>query len=212
MVVELTDESFYLIVGKDKYVLVEFYTKWCKYCKNLSPIYDSLYDYYTTNYPNIIIARIEADGNPFVKQKYKVTSYPFFALFERDSYFIKDFYKGSKTYDDIKKWLDSYVGTPSTDVGVAFDDDKIAETDVRMLNQFDDDIVFVKNEIERLKKGFNEVEISIMELRKANEFVLPSNFTIFSYVGGFFIMLALCITVKKLFAKKIKEIEVHDKV
>ena len=39
---ELTDDNYDDIIGHKKYALVEFYTKWCRFCKMLSPEYDEI--------------------------------------------------------------------------------------------------------------------------------------------------------------------------
>ena len=46
MVVELTSGNFDEIVGKEKYVVVKFYTKWCRYCRIMAPEYEKLYEDY----------------------------------------------------------------------------------------------------------------------------------------------------------------------
>ena len=42
--IDLTTTNIYKYIGKDKYVIVEFFTKWCFYCKLLFPEYEKIYN------------------------------------------------------------------------------------------------------------------------------------------------------------------------
>jgi len=79
--VELTNDNFFDYVGKDKYVIVKFFTKWCHYCKKMSPQYEKLHDYYQNKREDLIIARVECSENEYLALQYKIPSYPTVAMF-----------------------------------------------------------------------------------------------------------------------------------
>lgn len=104
-VVELTDANFHDIVGKDKYVFVEFFTKWCRYCKMSAPEYEKLYEYNKEKRKDLIIARLEGGANQKEIFEYGVFSFPLLALFQPESTKIKNIYQGQRTMQTMDKWL-----------------------------------------------------------------------------------------------------------
>ena len=40
----LNETNFYDIIGHEKYVVVKFFTKWCIYCKYMSPEYEKFFE------------------------------------------------------------------------------------------------------------------------------------------------------------------------
>ena len=104
-VVELTDGNFNDVVGKDKYVFVEFFTKWCRYCKMLAPEYEKLYEYNKEKRKDLIIARLEGGSNQKSIFEYGVFSFPLLALFHPGSKKIKNIYQGQRTMQTMDKWL-----------------------------------------------------------------------------------------------------------
>jgi hypothetical protein len=155
---------------------------------------------------------LEVEANEFVKERYKVMSYPLIAWFEKDNFEIRAIYKGNRTFNDMKKWMDDFMSEET--VSKSLDEDKIDTEMVVVKNDVnsDNDVEHIKDEIEKLKKGFYEIEVSLMDMRKNSEFKMPTNFTIFSFLGGVLVLVAFGVTVKKILGRKLKEIDVHDKV
>lgn len=111
--IELTTKNFYDHIGKDKYVLVEFYTPWCKFCKQLSPIYDELVELMAKTRPDISIARIEAEKNADINIKIGVYSFPQLVLFspyEKEVYLV--FHDHGRTVATLSNWLNEYCASP----------------------------------------------------------------------------------------------------
>lgn len=82
-VLELTSDNFDQFVGKQKYLVVKFYTKWCYYCKQMAPEFEKLYDHYkeTAKRDDLEIARIEASENDDISLRYGIFSFPRVILF-----------------------------------------------------------------------------------------------------------------------------------
>jgi len=104
---ELTSTNFRDIVGKDQYVLVKFYTKWCKYCKILAPIYDDVVDHLKTKgmSERVLIARIEANSNQEISMMYGVYSFPTIVLFGTHDVRPKAVYEGERSVKGFWFWL-----------------------------------------------------------------------------------------------------------
>ena len=103
--IELNDYNFDDYVGKDNYVIVEFYTKWCQFCKFLAPEYNKLADDYKDKRKDIIISRIEGEQNDFTLQRYGIFRFPIIALFKPKSKHIYTIYQREKTFDEMNKWI-----------------------------------------------------------------------------------------------------------
>jgi thiol-disulfide isomerase/thioredoxin len=82
-VLEVTTDNFDQHIGKQKYVLLKFYTKWCFYCKQMAPEYEKVFDYYTETVKrnDLVIARIEASDNDDIALRYGIFSFPRVVLF-----------------------------------------------------------------------------------------------------------------------------------
>ena len=102
---DITDDNYDDIVGQKKYVLVEFYTKWCRFCQLLSPEYDRLVDILKETRKDVIIGRLEADMNDITRTKYGINQFPILALFMPNSKRIVGVYQGNRQAVDIANWI-----------------------------------------------------------------------------------------------------------
>ena len=102
---DITDDNYDDIVGQKKYVLVKFYTKWCRFCQLLSPEYDKLVEIFNKTRKDVIIGRLEAEGNDITATKYGINQFPIVALFFPGSQRIVDVYQGMRRSDHMANWL-----------------------------------------------------------------------------------------------------------
>jgi len=105
----LTNENFDDIVGKNKYVIVEFFTTWCKYCREMFPEYEKLFNYYNNNNTkrnDIIIARVDANKADVIALKYGIYQFPLIVMFYPKNKKIMDVFQGKRIFDFMKMWIE----------------------------------------------------------------------------------------------------------
>ena len=74
----LTKDNFDSVTAKGK-VLIDFYTDWCGYCKILSPVLEEL----STKYAgSVTVAKVDADTEREIADRYDIKSYPTILLLE----------------------------------------------------------------------------------------------------------------------------------
>ena len=103
--VELNNYNFDDYVGKENCVIVEFYTKWCHFCKFLSPEFEKVVEEYKDKRKEIVIARLEGQSNDFTLQRYGIFRFPVIALFKPKSKHIYTIYQGDRSFNDLKNWI-----------------------------------------------------------------------------------------------------------
>lgn len=77
--------NFYNYVGSNNYVLLEFYSKWCQFCKILAPTIDQLVDELKDKRKDILIARLDGTINDIILSQYGIFRFPILALFKPNS-------------------------------------------------------------------------------------------------------------------------------
>ena len=101
----MTDENYDDYVGGKKYVIVKFYTKWCNFCRMLSPEYDKLVDKFNSSRKDIIIGRLEAGSNDIISNKYGINQFPIVAMFKPGSKKIFSVFQGIRQSDHMADWI-----------------------------------------------------------------------------------------------------------
>ena len=101
----LNEANFYDYVGKEKFVVVEFFTKWCIYCKMMNPEYEKFYELYLQKREDVLITKIECSINQKKCTDYGVFAFPFVGLFFPNNKKIKSVFKYRRELDDFDKWI-----------------------------------------------------------------------------------------------------------
>lgn len=161
MVLELTSDTFDYYVGSDKYALVEFYTKWCRYCKDLAPEYEKLYEHYKQHRQDVIISRIEGGANYAVLARYGIQSFPIIALFIPGDKRIKNVYQGPRTFERFNEWI-----TALCPVIPVKNNTKLDNNGTNSNNSSESEVEVMKQQIEKMKNEFNEINKVLSETKE----------------------------------------------
>ncbi|MBR1617755.1 thioredoxin family protein [bacterium] len=100
MLVELNDKNF-VDETKEGLKLVDFYTSWCKYCKNQNPILNELSD------KGFWIGKLDCDKNSQIAQKYDIVGFPSFILFKNGKVEVK--FSGFHSKGELLNKLISHI-------------------------------------------------------------------------------------------------------
>lgn len=208
MVVELNSNNFFDYVGKDKYVVVKFYTKWCKFCRLMAPEFEKLHDIYQEKRDDLVIARLEGNQNEDIIMKYNIFSFPMLILFRPAEKNIGSLFQGQRKADVMSGWLEENCPKIEKKKEEIIDENKI-NIDVVKNNQNDvtDEMEFIKREILSLRKKFEQLEGNIEAFSKnstfsSNKFTPPSFTQLFIFLGVLAIFVAAVITIKRLMKRK----------
>lgn len=161
MVLELTSDTFDNNVGSDKYALVEFYTKWCRYCKDLAPEYEKLYEHYKQHRQDVIISRIEGGANYAVLARYGIQSFPIIALFIPGDKRIKNVYQGPRTFERFNEWI-----TALCPVIPVKNNTKLDNNGTNSNNSSESEVEVMKQQIAKMKNEFNEINKVLSETKE----------------------------------------------
>lgn len=109
-VVDLDSSNFDSIaLDKTKDVLVEFYAPWCGHCKRLAPTYDLVGKAFK-NEPNCVVAKVDADSEKDLGEKYGVSGFPTLKFFPKDNKDGEE-YNGGRDEQDFIDFLNEKCKT-----------------------------------------------------------------------------------------------------
>ena len=158
-------------MGQKKYVLVKFYTKWCRFCQLLSPEYDKLVDILNETRKDIIIGRLEAEGNDITATKYGINQFPIVALFFPGSQRIVDVYQGMRRSDHMANWLNQACPKIEIEENDDINKDKKEKNENEESLEIDMDKINKKNELtekkEFIKAKFFELQKKLDEIEQS---------------------------------------------
>lgn len=80
MSVTVTDADFDdLVLRSQKLVMVDFWAQWCSPCVAIAPLIEILHAEYEGR---AVIAKLDIDQNPLIREKYKIQHFPSFLFFK----------------------------------------------------------------------------------------------------------------------------------
>lgn len=164
----MTDENYDDYVGGKKYVIVKFYTKWCNFCRLLSPEYDKLVDKFNSSRKDIIIGRLEAGSNDIISNKYGINQFPIVAMFKPGSKKIFSVFQGIRQSDHMADWINQ--NCPKIEIKEDNNNIKINNSNNNETLQINVDFISNKSQLtdkkEFIKQQFFEVKNKLDEIEK----------------------------------------------
>lgn len=75
--VDLNKDNFDEIVGKNDFVIVDFWAPWCGPCKNFAPIYEKI----SGNHEDVIFAKVNTEDEQELAGHFQIRSIPTLMIF-----------------------------------------------------------------------------------------------------------------------------------
>ena len=213
---ELNNDNFDEYIGHNNYVVVEFYTKWCKFCKLLAPEYDKLAEEYKNKRKDIIISRIEGQANDFTLQRFDIFRFPVIALFKPNKKQIYSIFLNQRNFDELNKWVNESCPIINKEEKKNADNNNNNEnitinmTEIEKNQNLTTENEYIKNEfidinkrIENIKNKLNLNNEGNINKNKKNknmkfEFELSPIFILFSFIG-LLIIFTIYSSIKNIF-------------
>lgn len=111
---EINDTNIGSYIGQNAHVVLEFYAPWCHWCHRMFQDYEGVWEHF--NSPSspeynskILIARVNAQGNPNVIAKYQVYAYPTILFIPAGTQASSDLYAGNRTKWDFIRWANALM-------------------------------------------------------------------------------------------------------
>lgn len=169
MVVELDEQKFDSVVGGDKYVVVEFYTKWCGYCKVMAPEYERFHEEYLQKRPDVVISRIDGEENQEILYRYGVGSFPTIVLFKPHERHISNVFRMQRVFAAFDIWMENTC--PKLEIEVKLLEEKPElikpeNLDSEVKKEIDDKLL---NDISNLEQSVKILEINKTEVQNELE-------------------------------------------
>ncbi|GJP41521.1 hypothetical protein CLOM_g1187 [Closterium sp. NIES-68] len=115
-VVTLSPDNFDAVVlDPSRFVLVEFYAPWCKFCQDLAPAYEQLGQAFKAE-DRVVIAKLDASTHRELKETYHVSGYPTIKWFPPSNKNGEE-YNGAWELSDLVKFVNKEAGTHRTTTG-----------------------------------------------------------------------------------------------
>ena len=99
-IIQLNENNIESLLSSEKMILIDFWTEWCGPCIMMNSIIEK----FASGTKNIKVAKVNADLNKRIVEKYKIRGLPQFVLIENGDE-IKRF-AGSMTMSDLSKFCD----------------------------------------------------------------------------------------------------------
>eukprot|EP00262_Sarcandra_glabra_P018748 TRINITY_DN684_c0_g1_i2.p1 TRINITY_DN684_c0_g1~~TRINITY_DN684_c0_g1_i2.p1 ORF type:complete len:579 (+),score=130.37 TRINITY_DN684_c0_g1_i2:33-1739(+) len=133
-VVVLKEGNFSEFLGKNRYVMVEFYAPWCGHCQALAPEYAAAA---TELKGEAVLAKVDATEENELAQKYDVQGFPT-VLFFVDG--VHKPYPGHRTKDAIVTWIKKKTGPAIHNITTTEDAERILDVEKKLVLAFVDSL------------------------------------------------------------------------
>lgn len=111
----LTKSNFMSLIGKDKYVFLEFYSKSCINCENMYPDLNKLYDDIengSLGRKDIILMRVDGEKWEELSEVLDIEGFPTLVLYKPGDNKYPETYNYDHNYKTMKEYLLSQAPAP----------------------------------------------------------------------------------------------------
>ncbi|CAG5082488.1 Oidioi.mRNA.OKI2018_I69.PAR.g10140.t1.cds [Oikopleura dioica] len=96
-------------------VLVNFYADWCRFSRQLHPIFEQTATVLEETYPaeskKVLLARVDCEDQQDLAQKFHISKYPTIKIFHNGR-ILKREYRGNRSPAEFKKFIDNMLVDP----------------------------------------------------------------------------------------------------
>jgi protein disulfide-isomerase A6 len=113
-VLDLTSSAdFDAAIGKGQGALVEFFAPWCGHCKKLAPTFEELASAFTSKKASVVIAKVDADKNRELGQRFGVKGFPTLMWFKPNS-LTPETYTGPRDLAGLTRYVEEMSGAKTS--------------------------------------------------------------------------------------------------
>jgi endoplasmic reticulum resident protein 44 len=113
------------VLAEDKISFVNFYADWCRFSRQLHPIFDAASEALKDE-SGIVFGRVDCDKESAICKEYQVNKYPTIRLF-RHGKVLKKEYRGTRSVEAMKAFLLEQIRDPVTKVATLEELSKVTE-------------------------------------------------------------------------------------
>lgn len=111
---EITDGNIDSYIGRSSSVVLEFYAPWCHWCHRMFEDYEGVWEHFNSEESsevnmNVIIARVNAQGNPNVIARYDAYAYPTVLFIPAGTLAHSEVYNGNRSKWDFIRWTNQLL-------------------------------------------------------------------------------------------------------
>ncbi|KAK6923477.1 hypothetical protein RJ641_011781, partial [Dillenia turbinata] len=127
-VVTLDHSNFSEVVGKQDFIVVEFYAPWCGHCKHLAPEYEKAASELSKHNPPVTLAKVDASDevNKDLAKQFEIRGFPTIKILRNGGESVQE-YKGPRDADGIVSYLIGQMGPASKEIKSSEDAAKVID-------------------------------------------------------------------------------------
>ena len=115
--VELGPRTFdEVVLRSSRPALIAFTVPYCRYCKELSPVFESVAAAFSHCSDQVTIGKVDVQAHPIYLKQYSISMYPTLKWFDGNSVLPED-YMGARDLADMSRWVSERTGLQPSQLG-----------------------------------------------------------------------------------------------